>query len=144
MMSGIRVKFSMDKHELNSSYDIFIYKAVIDLTSAKCLLKAFNNNEIEIDIEKIYFELQQSAEKYLKARLCKISIDFPKSHDIEQLIDICREHQVTLNSNIEILIELSDYAVEGRYAVIHDDIDESDKYIALLEELYVYEKDQNN
>ena len=74
----------------------------------------------------------------------KFSIDFPKSHDIEQLIDICREHQLMLDSNIDILIELSDYAVEGRYAVIHDDMDESDKYIALLEELYVSEQDQNN
>ena len=62
MMLDIRVKFSMNKHQLNSSYDVFIYKATIDLNSAKCLLKAFNNNEIEIDIEKIYFELQQSAE----------------------------------------------------------------------------------
>lgn len=140
MMPSIKVKSYMDKQEIKNSYDIFIYKAIIDLNSAKCLLKAFNNDEIQIDIEKIYFELQQSAEKYLKAKLSQRTIDFPKSHDLEQLIYICREHHIILNSNIDILIELSDYAVEGRYAIIHDDIDESDKYIALLEEIYILEE----
>jgi len=139
MMPNIKVKLYMDKKDIKSSYDIFIYKAIIDLNSAKCLLKAFNNNEIEIDIEKIYFELQQSAEKYLKAQLSKFAINAPKSHDLEQIIDICRENHIELNEQVDLLIELSDYAVEGRYAIIHDDIDESDKYIALLEEIYANE-----
>ena len=43
----------------------------------------FNTDEIEIDIEKIYFELQQSGEKLLKSMLSKKAIRFPKSHDIE-------------------------------------------------------------
>ena len=125
----------MDKSKISNSFEMFTYKAIVDLNSAKCLLKAFNEETIEIDIEKIYFELQQSAEKYLKAILSKEAIDFPKSHDIEQLINICEKHSISLDSDIEMLVELSDYAVEGRYSIIHDDIDESDKYIALLEKL---------
>ncbi len=125
----------MDKSKISNSYEMFTYKAIVDLNSAKCLLKAFNEDTIEIDIEKIYFELQQSAEKYLKAILSKEMIDFPKSHDIEQLINICVKHDISLNRDIDIFVELSDYAVEGRYSIIHDDLDESDKYIALLEKL---------
>lgn len=125
----------MDKSQIRSSHEMFMYKAIIDLNSAKHLLKAFNADEIEIDIEKIYFELQQSAEKYLKARLSKAEIDFPKSHDIERLIDVCERYDMVLDPKIEILVELSDYAVEGRYSIIHDDLDESDKYIELLERL---------
>jgi len=49
---------------------LFLYKALVDLNSGKYLLEAFNSNKIEIDIEKIYFELQQSAEKLLKSILC--------------------------------------------------------------------------
>ena len=33
------------------------------------------------------------------------------------------------------LIPLSEYAVEGRYGVIHDDIDDAERYIALLQGL---------
>ncbi len=125
----------MDKSKITNSAEMFTYKAIIDLNSAKCLLQAFNDDAIEIDIEKIYFELQQSAEKYLKALLSKQSVDVPKSHDIEQLIIICEKHNIVLHPDITSLIELSDYAVEGRYSIIHDDLNESDKYIALLETL---------
>ena len=37
--------------------------------------------------------------------------------------------------NVEMLIELSDYAVEGRYSIIHDDLNESEKYIEIIERL---------
>ena len=126
----------MDKKKIENSHDIYLYKGTVDLNSAKCLLRAFHEDELEIDIEKIYFELQQSAEKYLKAQLSNVPTEAPKTHDLELLIDACRRNGIKLHERIDILIELSDYAVEGRYAIIHDDIDESDKYIELLEELY--------
>ncbi len=114
---------------------MFLYKAIIDLNSAKYLLNGFNEENIEIDIDKIYFELQQSAEKTLKSILSKHSIVFPKSHDIEQLIDLCMSNKITLINDIEKLVELSDYAVEGRYSIINDDINESDDFIRLIESL---------
>lgn len=73
----------MNKSEIKNSADMFLYKAIVDLNSAKYLLEAFNDDKIDIDIEKIYFELQQSAEKLLKSILSKHAITFPKSHDIE-------------------------------------------------------------
>jgi HEPN domain-containing protein len=125
----------MNKSEIKSSADMFFYKAIVDLNSGKHLLKAFNEDKIEIDIEKIYFELQQSAEKLLKSLLSRDGIRFPRSHDIEQIIELCEENGISLVEDIEYLVELNDYAVEGRYSIIHDDINEADRYIAILERL---------
>lgn len=125
----------MKKSDIKNSADMFLYKAIIDLNSAKYLLNGFNEDNIEIDIDKIYFELQQSAEKTLKSILSKHSITFPKSHDIEQLIDLCVSNNISLVDDVERLIELSDYAVEGRYSIISDDINNSDDFIGLIEAL---------
>ena len=127
--------YCMNKNEIKNSADMFLYKAIIDLNSGKHLLEAYNADEIEIDIEKIYFELQQSAEKLLKSMLSKKKIQFPRSHDIEQIIELCKEHHILLTEDIECLIELNDYAVEGRYSIIHDDINEADRYIDVIESL---------
>ena len=128
----------MQKSDIKNSADLFLYKAIIDLNSAKYLLEGFNKENIEIDIEKIYFELQQSAEKALKSLLSSHAIKFPKSHDIEQLITICHDESIPLILGIEHLIELSDYAVEGRYSIISDDLNDSEKFIALIEKLITH------
>lgn len=135
MMRDIKEKFYMNKNEIKNSSDMFLYKSIIDLNSAKYLLEAFNEDKIEIDIEKIYFELQQCAEKVFKSILTKHKVIFPKSHDIEQIIEICEQNNIELMNDIDKLIELSDYAAEGRYSIIHDDINEADKYIKILETL---------
>lgn len=44
----------MNKSDINSSADMFLYKAIVDLNSGKHLLDAYNSDELEIDIEKIY------------------------------------------------------------------------------------------
>ncbi len=60
---------------------------------------------------------------------------FPKSHNIELLIELCLSNNILLVDNIERLIELGDYAVEGRYSIINDDINDSDSFILLIEAL---------
>ena len=125
----------MQKSDIKNSADLFLYKAIIDLNSAKYLLEGFNKDNVEIDIEKIYFELQQSDEKALKSLLSKHGIKFPKSHDIEQLISMCEEAAIPLIQGIEKLIELSDYAVEGRYSIISDDLNDSEMFIGLIQKL---------
>jgi len=130
----------MKKSDIKNSSDIFLYKAIVDLNSGKYLLKAFNDDIIEIDIEKIYFELQQSAEKLLKSILSYNHINFPRSHDLEYIIEICEENNITLIDNIEYLVELNDYAVDGRYSIINDDINEADRYISILEKLVEFIK----
>ena len=135
MMQDTRVRLFMNKNDIKNSADMFLYKAQIDLNSAKYLLEAYNEDKVEIDIEKIYFELQQSAEKSLKSFLSKQNITFTKTHDLEQLIELCQKNEIKLPTKIDELIELNEYAVEGRYSIIHDDINEADKYIKILEEL---------
>lgn len=125
----------MQKSDIKNSADLFLYKAIIDLNSAKYLLEGFNKDNVEIDIEKIYFKLQQSAEKALKSLLSKHGIKFPKSHDIEQLISMCEEAAIPLIQNIDKLIELSDYAVEGRYSIISNDLNDSEIFIGLIQKL---------
>jgi HEPN domain-containing protein len=132
-MQKIEEKYFMDKLEIHSSTDMFIYKAEIDLNTAKYLLEAFNADKIDIDIEKIYFELQQCSEKCFKALLSKANIRIPKIHDLEELIELCIDHNIHLIDDVDRLAKLSDYAVEGRYSIIHDDINDSESFINILE-----------
>jgi len=133
----------MNKSDIKCSADMFLYKAIIDLNSGKYLLDAYHNEEIAIDIDKVYFELQQCGEKLLKSMLSQQSILFPKTHDIERLIALCQENSIELIDDIECLIELNDYAVEGRYSIIHDDISDAREYIEVLEKLLEHLKVEN-
>jgi len=76
----------MNKSEIKNSADMFLYKAIVDLNSAKYLLEAFNDDKIDIDIEKIYFELQQSAEKLLKSILSNTQSFFRKAMTLNSLL----------------------------------------------------------
>jgi len=130
----------MKKDDIKNSADLFLYKAIIDLNVAKALFKSFENDDIEVYIEKIYFDLQQSSEKLLKSLLSKNGIDVPKIHDIKKLIRECEKNNIELVDNIEELIGLSDYAVEGHYDIICDDISDSDLYFELVEQFIIFVK----
>jgi len=119
----------MKQSEIKNSADIFLYKAIIDFNSGQALYTLFEKNEIEIDIEKIYFDLQQSVEKLLKALLTNANINIKKTHDIEELIEICTENNIDLIPDIDLFIKLNEYAVEGRYGIICDDLDDTENYI---------------
>ena len=122
------------------TYEILFKKAKIDLNMAKIALNAFDKGEIELDIEAIMFHLQQSAEKFLKTILDINYIKFPHSHDLEKLYNLTKENNINLIDKIEVLLPLSEYAVEGRYAIIHDDIEDADKYIKILDEFLEFVK----
>ena len=132
----------MDKNKIKNSSDMFLYKACIHFTSARYLLDAFNKDKIDIDIEKTYFELQQCAEKCLKSSLSFHQIKFPKIHDIEELIELTIDNEIELIDDLSALVRLTDYAVEGRYSIIHDDVDDSENYIKLLEQLIIVLKEE--
>ncbi len=90
----------MKKSDINSSADLFLYKAIIDFNSAKILFNAIENEDVEIYIEKVYFDLQQSTEKLLKSLLTKNGIKFPKVKDLKKLIVECRNNEIALIENI--------------------------------------------
>lgn len=110
-------------------YEILYNKAKTDLFAAQILLEQFEKSETDLDLEIIFFHFQQCAEKLLKALLSKNGIDYPKLHDLEPLLKLINENNIILITNRDLLIELNDYAVEGRYAVINDDLDKTNEYI---------------
>ncbi len=55
--------------------------------------------------------------------LNQYKIYYPKVHDLDTLFSIAVNNNIELNTDRDILIELNDYAVEGRYAMMHDDME---------------------
>jgi len=134
----------MKKSDIKNSADMFLYKAIVDFNSAKCLLDNFEKQNIEIDIEKIYFDFQQSAEKLLKSILTYNGISIKKTHDLEELIRICFENNIKLIENIETLIDLNEYAVEGRYDIICDDINDAPLYTDIIQTFIKFTQEKIN
>lgn len=53
----------MKKSDIHNSADLFLYKAIIDLNSAKYLLNGFNEDNIEIDMDKIWSQWKKLLEE---------------------------------------------------------------------------------
>ncbi len=115
--------------------DILFAKAWDDFIAAKYLHDGFNKGKIELNIEIILFHLQQCVEKIFKSILDYNNIKFPHTHDIDILIDLLKNSKIQLPENVEKLSDLTEFAVEGRYAIICDDIDRIDEYIAIIDNL---------
>jgi len=114
-------------------YETLFKKAKVDLNVAKLTLSNYELGQIELDLEVVFFHLQQSSEKLIKSILDINNIKFPHTHDIENLNDLLINNNIKIKSDIISLIPLSDYAVEGRYSVLHDDIEDASVYIKILE-----------
>ena len=61
------------------------------------------------------FHAQQSAEKYMKALLISTKADFPKTHDLLLLNNLCSTNGILLEIDPKHLNTLTDYAVRTRY-----------------------------
>ena len=61
------------------------------------------------------FHAQQCAEKYLKALLISRSADFPKTHDLLMLNNLCATNGILLEIDPRHLNTLTDHAVRTRY-----------------------------
>lgn len=61
------------------------------------------------------FHAQQCAEKYMKALLVFKGADFPKTHDLLMLNNLCANVGIFLEVDSKLLNTLSDYAVRMRY-----------------------------
>ena len=115
-----------------NQYEILFNKAKADLFAANVLYARFNEGNSELDLEVVCFHLQQSAEKLIKAVLSKKHINYPKIHDLEILLTILSINDIDLKPDRNLLIELSDYAVEGRYAIMHDDLENIQNIFILI------------
>ena len=73
----------------------------------------------------VCFHAQQCIEKYIKALLVSLTIDFPKIHDIGELIQLLpQEYNIPLDASQQ--EQLSDYAVVSRYPGTWEPLTQSD------------------
>jgi HEPN domain-containing protein len=127
--------------EFIKQYEILFKKSTSDLGTSKVLLKSFEDGGMELELEIIMFHLQQCAEKLFKSLLAYNKHHFTKTHDLELLLENIRNEKIEIIDNIESLLPLSEYAVDGRYAIIHDDIEDAHQYIELLEKFKLFVKE---
>jgi len=66
-------------------------------------------------LEAVGFHCQQAAEKYLKAFLVFHQIPFPKTHDLDELLELIANPAQILADSLREIIVLSKYSVEIRY-----------------------------
>lgn len=89
----------------------WVEKAEADYAAALLLRRSRKRGTREI----VCFHLQQTTEKYLKARLLEAGIGFPKTHDLEKLLDLALPIEPLWASLRPGMVLLTDYAVEVRY-----------------------------
>lgn len=99
-----------DREELEKQVSKWIEIAEEDLILAKHALTLKSN----IPYRLIAYHAQQCAEKYLKAFLVSRLIDFPYTHNIEMLVDLC-ESVVKIKLQLKDIFILSQYATAKRY-----------------------------
>ena len=88
----------------------WISKAEGDYAVANREMQASGGN-----CDAICFHSQQTAEKYLKAFLFKNRVDFPKVHNLVELLELCLVIDSSLEACRDFLDRLDDYAVLYRY-----------------------------
>lgn len=76
----------------------------------------------EIPIDACCFHAQQAAEKYMKAYLVSKLVNFPKTHDLQSLLNLCIAINYSFNSIIDPSLRLSDFAIAPRYPDAFDDL----------------------
>ena len=81
--------------------------------------------EHESPLDTTAFHIQQCAEKLIKALLACRGISYPKTHDLEDLLDLLPPDLTSIQSFRERLLGWNSYAVEMRYdAEIYPEKDE--------------------
>jgi HEPN domain-containing protein len=89
----------------------WVDKAEADYAAA--LLMRRSRRKYSRDI--VCFHLQQCVEKYLKARLVEANIAFPKTHDLERLLDLALVVEPMWEALRPTMASITDFAVEIRY-----------------------------
>ncbi len=113
-------------------HEILLKKAETDLQGAEVLYKS--DNEF-LDGEIVFFHLQQSIEKFLKAVLSYRGIHYTKTHDLEQLLKSLGTEFVLDTSDVEFIEELNMYAVQGRYDYVSEALDNIDDFFEIAKKV---------
>ncbi len=83
----------------------------------------------------ICFHAQQSAEKYLKAVLTQCTIDPPRIHSLETLLDMVVPEIPELEEYRESLIILTPFSVEYRYPGVDATVEDAKECIEIIRAL---------
>ncbi len=89
----------------------WIAKAEGDFATATRELRARRSP----NYDAVCFHAQQLAEKYLKAFLQEQGVDFPKTHNLIELLELCLPLDPAFEFQRDVLVELDRYAVRYRY-----------------------------
>jgi HEPN domain-containing protein len=66
------------------------------------------------------FHAQQAVEKALKAWLTLVGVEYPRTHDLEELLELLEEHSEPILDAFYDLADLTDFAVQFRYRIFED------------------------
>jgi HEPN domain-containing protein len=88
----------------------WIAKADVDYRTAERLVR-----DADPIRESIAFHCQQAAEKYLKALLVSLQVEFPKTHDLEELLDLLAPLCPGVAAGLEGIEALSPFGAKIRY-----------------------------
>lgn len=81
--------------------------------------------------EDLCFNLQQAAEKAAKAVLIFRGVEYPKTHDLRELLSLLDPTGKTLDAQIWRATDLNDYAVSTRYPGAFEPVTEEEYRRAL-------------
>ena len=99
-----------EKHAMNPLTEEWVQKAEGDYTVAQQVLQGQNPVN-----DAICFHAQQCIEKYLKAWLQEVNIPFPRTHDLQALLNLIVPVLPAWAAWREYFSKLSEHAVDPRY-----------------------------
>jgi HEPN domain-containing protein len=95
------------------------------------------HSDSDVSDEILGFHAQQAAEKMLKAVLANEEIEFPFTHRLADLIDLLKDHNISVPNELDEIRYLTPFAVELRYDFFEEDEEplDRDELLALLTKL---------
>lgn len=109
------------------------YEGLLMLAKQELVLVRKIINDEEIRKELVLFHIQQVVEKSIKAILSAKGIIFPRTHDIEDLIELSQAENIQLPDYVEKFPELTPYAVEARYGFLGEETEDPNEFFRLAE-----------
>lgn len=84
----------------------------------------------------VCFHCQQAAEKFFKAFLTLHRIDFPKTHNLDYLHELCKKINAKMFENIDTK-DLNAFGVDIRYPgdIYHPTVNETKQYIEIARQI---------
>ena len=77
--------------------------------------------DVETFADEIFgFHAQQAVEKALKAWLTLVGVEYPRTHDLEELLELLEEQAEPILEAFYNLLDLTDFAVQFRYRIFED------------------------